>query len=140
MSLVKTAEYVASVWHKGQMYGSVPYVEHLRHVVQYLSAETHNEDILCVGWLHDILEETEMSYDTLKTIFGATIADAVLALTKIGSETYPEYVKRVKSNIIASIVKSADTASNYSASMKDKAISNRRAEFYRQQLAILGAS
>jgi guanosine-3',5'-bis(diphosphate) 3'-pyrophosphohydrolase len=41
-----------------------------------------DEEVLCAGWLHDILEDTDTSFDELFEKFGRRIAVLTLSLTK----------------------------------------------------------
>jgi len=41
-----------------------------------------DEEVLCTGWLHDILEDTDTSFDELFEKFGRRIAVLTLSLTK----------------------------------------------------------
>jgi (p)ppGpp synthase/HD superfamily hydrolase len=45
----------------------------------------HFENALCVASLHDTLEDTKAKFEEIRTLFGDTVAYAVLALTKNGS-------------------------------------------------------
>lgn len=65
-----------------------------------------------VGYLHDILEDTDMTEDKLSELFPDFIADAVKAMTHLDTETYDEYLQRVKTNPIAKAVKIADLSNN----------------------------
>jgi (p)ppGpp synthase/HD superfamily hydrolase len=65
---------------------------------------------LIVGMLHDSVEDSPLSVDTVAALFSKEIADAVDAITrrKNESEIYDDYIDRAKRNPIARIVKLAD--------------------------------
>lgn len=60
-----------------------PYFDHLKQVVKRLKKlGINNEDILCAGWLHDTIEDTNTDYDDISKKFGRKVADIVSSLTK----------------------------------------------------------
>jgi len=85
MSLLKNAELFAKSKHSGKLKKSgVTYSKHLEDVVSRLkSLGISDEEVLCAGWLHDILEHTDTSFDELFEKFGRKIAVLTLSLTKI---------------------------------------------------------
>ena len=85
MELVKSAELFAKKKHSGMMRkdGTTPYSKHLEDVVNRLkSLGVVNEALLCAGWLHDTIEDTETSFDDLHDQFGSEIAVLVSSLSK----------------------------------------------------------
>lgn len=76
--------------HRGQtMPGTeLPYVMHLSFVsteiIAALSAEKGYDEnfALQCALLHDVIEDTKVTYDQVKEEFGEAVADAVLALSK----------------------------------------------------------
>ena len=97
-----------------------PYIIHLTTVAN--NARTYmayghslsDEDIECVGLLHDLLEDCpDWTEGALRTLFNDKIVDAVVALTKKPqSESYEEYILGVAANPLARIVKLADLKHN----------------------------
>lgn len=87
-----------------------PYVNHLAFVVGLLANE--NDDVIATAWLHDSVEDTEVSLNDISELFGSVIADSVNAITKRQGESYQDYLSRVKSNDIARKVKIADLTHN----------------------------
>ena len=75
------------------------------------------------AWLHDVLEDTSETPITL-TAYGVPkiVVDAVVALTKVEGEAYPNYLSRVAGNPIARRVKIADMLSNLADSPTDHQI------------------
>ena len=65
---------------------------------------------LIVAMLHDSVEDSPLSVDTVETLFSKEIAEAVDAISrrKKEDEIYDEYIDRAKRNPIARIVKLAD--------------------------------
>ena len=72
--------------HRGQTRadGATPYFSHVARVSIILSHVfgVTDHDTLTAAFLHDALEDTSTDYDELEEIFGKTIADYVVALTK----------------------------------------------------------
>jgi len=80
--------------HKGQKYGGPEpgeYVEYMNHIGSVtfeifgaiVKGELeHPELALCCAVLHDTIEDTSGTYETISDIFGRKVANGVLALTK----------------------------------------------------------
>lgn len=69
----------------------------------------------CVAMLHDVIENTGITaQDLLDEGVPQVIVDAVVTLTKKPSDSYVDYLIRVKENDIARRVKLADIATNLS--------------------------
>jgi (p)ppGpp synthase/HD superfamily hydrolase len=105
--------------HKGQLYGEVPYWHHLCDVAKYSWVD--NIIIWRVAFLHDTLEDTDVTYDQLKDNFGLFIADTVQLLTKDPQLTYFENIQAIidSGSWVAIHVKTADNIANYKHSGKD---------------------
>ena len=84
MTLLENAELFAKLKHAGKLKKSgTTYSIHLENVVNRLkSLGVIEEEILCTGWLQDILEETDTDFDELFEKFGRRIAVLTLSLTK----------------------------------------------------------
>ena len=84
MTLLENAELFAKSKHAGKLKKSgMTYSNHLENVVSRLkSLGIIDEEVLCAGWLHDILEDTDTSFDELFEKFGRRIAVLTLSLTK----------------------------------------------------------
>lgn len=113
----QSAENWATIMHSGQMYNDQPYVEHPRRVVQKLrQIGITDEDFFIVGWLHDIVEDTDATLEEVKERYGDRVAAAVDAITrrKKGDWKEPEheYLERVMYNPMAVEVKYMDMTDN----------------------------
>jgi len=85
---------------------NLPYVVHLSNVAMEIlitSQKTENFDsefAVQVALLHDILEDTQTTYEEIASEFGKNIAQAVLALTKDNAipkeERMNDSLKRIK--------------------------------------------
>lgn len=80
------AEKLATYEHRNQFRdGGALYITHPRRVVQLLKIYGFCTDpeVLAVGWLHDVLEDTMVSPSTIKELFGRNVAFGVTLLTKV---------------------------------------------------------
>jgi len=84
MTILENAELFAKSKHAGKLKKSgITYSNHLENVVSRLkSLGVIDEEVLCAGWLQDILEDTDTSFDELFEKFGRRIAVLTLSLTK----------------------------------------------------------
>ncbi|MCM1142741.1 MAG: hypothetical protein NC453_29565 [Muribaculum sp.] len=100
--------------HKGQIdKGGTPYYNHPDRVAK--RCETEDEKI--VAYLHDTIEDTEVTPELLKEKgFSQRIIDAVLSVTKIEGESYEDFVARAKQNPIGRMVKIHDLEDNMDVS------------------------
>ena len=83
--LIKRAQKFAKDAHKHQTRddGKTPYWKHLQKVVKKLEKlGISDESIICAGWLHDTIEDTDTDYDDICELFGKKIADIVATVTK----------------------------------------------------------
>jgi (p)ppGpp synthase/HD superfamily hydrolase len=107
---------LARIAHKGQtrMDGVEPYINHPYRVVRRLRKNPNAlyEDLV-VGWLHDVVEDTEVTFDDLRAFwFDENVIAAVYALTRQQGEVYADYIERVALNQTAVRVKIADLEDN----------------------------
>lgn len=90
------AEVLARRAHTGQYekyFTDRPYVHHLERVVALLKGEP--PDVIAVGWLHDIVEDTKLGQNAIDDLFPVEIADAVATLTRIPGQSYDAYITRI---------------------------------------------
>ncbi len=110
--LLNVALSTAIKWHSGQKdMGGYDYLFHLMEVAN--SCETDQQR--AVAFLHDILEDTELKEEELRTIVPDVIADAVVAMTRRDGEDYlTQYIPRLAQNPLARYVKIRDLKHNTS--------------------------
>jgi len=110
----KALEY-ASEQHKGQLddQGRPYFFAHIVQVHSILKDVTDDEETLCAGILHDVIEDTDASYDDLIREFNKSIADLVRELTHKGNRGTGYYFPHLKTRK-AIMVKFADRLSNLS--------------------------
>lgn len=107
--LEAAAEVYATRMHQEQAdKAGQPYIEHLRRVADRMPTP----ELRIVAWLHDIVEDTYTSLAQVKDAFGPEIGAAVDAITRLPSEQYSDYIRRVGENPMARAVKIADLIDN----------------------------
>ncbi len=96
----------ASRVHNGQLVPGtdIPYINHIGNVaMETMAAIAYNEDIkntdllVQCALLHDVIEDTNNSYDVIAIEFGVKVADGVLALSKDAS--LPTKVEQMRNSI-----------------------------------------
>lgn len=116
----EAAYYIAFEAHKGQEYGDEPYCSgHIFKVVNLAKKrmglyfyESQWETIVCCAYLHDVIEDTDITYDDLLRVFSRQVVDIVVLLTKAWGESYQEYLMHIGANPIAAFVKWCDACVN----------------------------
>jgi (p)ppGpp synthase/HD superfamily hydrolase len=124
MNDVRVAEDLARKAHAGQFRkdGVTPYISHPAAVAK----SCVSKELECIAWLHDVLEDTNVTVERLRELFDEEIVEAVICLTKKKDEAYLFYLLRVKENPSAKIVKMKDIQHNLSTlpeknkTMRDK--------------------
>ena len=89
--VLKAFEY-ANEKHYGQKrLTGEDYINHPLEVAIILSTIKADYETICAGLLHDVLEDTETSYEDLEKTFGKVIANLVSGVTKINSISFNGY-------------------------------------------------
>ena len=104
--------------HRDQVDKSgLPYVFHPFH----LAEQMEDEDTTIVALLHDVVEDTEVTFADLAQMgFSQPVIGAIQAMTHAKGVPYLEYVARMKDNPIARRVKLADLRHNSDLSRLDQ--------------------
>ena len=109
MNALSAARLISRLAHKGQTdKAGQPYFSHPDTVARLVSSEEEK----IVAYLHDTIEDTDVSLDELREIFGDRVADALALLTHDPDVPYFDYVRRLKDNPLARAVKLADLTHN----------------------------
>lgn len=110
---------LAKQYHEGQVdKGGQPYYRHVVDVawsVEEKFNSLHDEEldvVICVAYLHDILEDTDCPDELILEQFGQRVLDGVKAMTKIKGESYDDYLNRLCENQDAIKVKYCDLIHN----------------------------
>ena len=134
-----TQKALAICWnaHRNQQdKGGLPYFIHPLH----LAEQMETEEEVCAALLHDVLEDSAYTLDSLRQAgFPPAVLEAVGLLTRDIRMRYLDYVARLRRNPIARRVKLADLRHNSDPNRLETVTeqSRRRLLRYRMALAIL---
>jgi (p)ppGpp synthase/HD superfamily hydrolase len=95
MTLVEKAENFARDAHKNQLrkYNGEPYIVHPERVATRTAKYTDDEKVIAAAWLHDVVEDCQVSLKEIEEEFGFKVATVVGWLTN-PSHDFP-HLKRV---------------------------------------------
>lgn len=132
----KKAINIAYNAHMGQIdkFG-IPYIFHPMHLAEQM--DTEEECIVAI--LHDVVEDTKITFNQLEEDFSGTVIEALKLLTHDKSVPYDDYIKNLKDNPIAKKVKLADLKHNSDSSRLEHITTKdiNRLEKYKNALNIL---
>ena len=111
--------------HGDQKYGTHPYVHHLDAVVALL--QPYGEKAQVIGYLHDVVEDTDATVSDVQTRFGDLVARCVSLLTDAPganrkerkAKTYAALALVTGDEELALVVKAADRLANVRACVAD---------------------
>ncbi len=84
LDTIRSAFDYANEKHKGQLRKSgEPYIVHPKDVAVTLADYRVDPNTIIAGLLHDIIEDTDTTYQEVKELFGEEVADIVEGLTKL---------------------------------------------------------
>ena len=108
-NLTARAMRIAYDAHHGQTdHGGVPYIFHPIHIAEQMDDEIS----VCVALLHDVVEDTNVTFRDLEREFPPEITEVVRLLTHDESIDYFDYIRNLKKHPIARRIKLADLAHN----------------------------
>ena len=123
------AKEIAFVAHNGQFRRDkeTPYITHPASVARRVKNTQPSRDPFteAVAWLHDSIEDSDGRIHAgwlLHQGVDTEIVESVVAITKVDGEDYNDYLKRVKLNRHARIVKVQDMLDNLASNPTDKQI------------------
>lgn len=100
---------IAQKAHAGQVdKAGKDYILHPMTVASYMDTDIEKT----IAYLHDVLEDTDVTVDALRKIFPNEIVDTLIILTHRKDESYFEYIQRVSTSKLAKKVKVADLLHN----------------------------
>lgn len=96
--------------HAGQTdKAGLPYVTHPLHLAESMT----DEDSTCAALLHDLVEDTDTTFEELEELgFNRRVIEALRYLTHDESVDYYDYVRHIAENPLAVQVKLADLRHN----------------------------
>jgi (p)ppGpp synthase/HD superfamily hydrolase len=144
--LLRQAREVSIAAHGEQRYGTQPYETHLAAVVEILQrfgAKLEDEataPLLIAGWLHDVLEDTPLMREDLKTQFGPQVAELVWLVTDepgaSREDRKPATYRKTRENELAIVLKLADRIANVEEGIAAR--SNKLGMYRREQAEFAG--
>lgn len=135
--LTKKAMKIAYAAHLSQTDKSgIPYIYHPIHIAEQMQ----DEYTTCVALLHDVVEDSDVTFSQLMAEgFPEEVLAALRLMTHESGVPYMDYVRAIKENPIAAAVKLADLEHNSDLTrldhIDDKA--RQRAEKYKRAIELL---
>lgn len=105
VQIVKKAYYFSEKAHEGQFRRSgEPYISHPLSVAGILADLKLDIDSIITGLLHDTVEDTEVTLDSVRKEFGDAVANLVDGVTKIGQMSFKNSIEKQGENVRKMIV------------------------------------
>lgn len=105
IALIRNAYDLADEAHRGEMrLTGHPFVTHPLSVAYKLAQMKMHQNVVAAGLLHDVVEDTGITVEDLKTEFGADVASLVDAVTKLKQVKYQgvdRYVENMRKMFLA---------------------------------------
>lgn len=105
------AKLVSEKYHQGQV--DKAGVDYFNGHIEYVVLGVYSKKEKTVAYLHDIVEDTEITITDLNELeFPSDIVEAVELLTRIKNIDYQDYLNKIKCNKLAKSVKISDLKHN----------------------------
>lgn len=72
----------SAIGHK-RKYTNEPYINHPEAVAKIVESVSYSEEMIAAAWLHDVVEDTEISIEMIEQEFGRKVAKLVSDLTDV---------------------------------------------------------
>lgn len=129
MNIIEKAKQYATEKHAqtGKLYNEKPYIIHpkLTSLILMLVAP-EDTNLIAAGYLHDVIEDCDVSYEEIRHLFGADIADLVQEVTKDKNKDFPALTTER-----GLMLKVADRLANVS-SAKDNTDTKKRKKLFKK--------
>ncbi len=125
--------------------GITPSLRHLKQVVKRLEKMgVKDPDILIAGWLHDVIEDTDVTYDGIKKRFGKKVAEMVVAVSKDNrlprKQRDIQYVNQLRrSSFGAKLIKLGDIVANLADLERSNYSKSKKVDAVKQKIRYLKA-
>ncbi len=94
-------------------------MSHAERVVEYLENNGYGDEVVIVGYLHDILDNGGFCQSDLSMFFPQEVCEAVSHLSHNKTSCREEYLTKIMENKIATIVKIGDLTDNMIITKKE---------------------
>ncbi|MBM7552023.1 HD domain-containing protein [Thalassobacillus pellis] len=90
--MLKKAKLFAEKAHEGQRRKSTgePYITHPIRVADILMEAGFSDEVVCAGYLHDVVEDTNVTLNDIQHAFGNSVANLVAAHTEDKKKSWKE--------------------------------------------------
>ncbi len=112
MEIEEYVEFIRKKHNNQNRIQGTPYYLHPVEVSKILKQKGFSKDYQIAGLFHDLLEDTDTTYEEILKISNLEIAEAVRLVTKEKGYIMAEYIERIMKNDMARMVKLADRIHN----------------------------
>lgn len=90
--MIRKAAEFADRAHKGVLRkgSEIPYISHPMEVAMIVALMTDDQDLIAAAYLHDVIEDAGVTYETLKQEFGTHVAELVRMESEDKSKSWQE--------------------------------------------------
>ncbi len=96
--LEKAINFIISKHANQKRQSGEPYIVHPIEVATILAGVLKDKETIIAGILHDVLEDTNTTYEEIKDLFGKNVADIVEGVTKIGKFQFKDIQEQKAEN------------------------------------------
>lgn len=118
MNLEKAIEFMKQKHGKQKRKQGTPYYTHPLAVSKMLKEKGFSEEYQIAGLFHDLIEDTDATYEEIIELSNENVAEAVKLVSKTEGYIMEEYIRNIRNNDMARMVKIADRIHNLSESPK----------------------
>ena len=116
MDLEKAIEFMKQKHGNQKRKQGTPYYTHPLAVAKLLKEKGFPEEYQLAGLFHDLIEDTDATYEEIIAFSSEEVAEAVRLVSKTDGYVMAEYIGNIKQNEMARMVKLADRIHNLSES------------------------
>lgn len=124
--MIREAADFATKAHEGMVRkgGNIPYIYHPMETAFLVSQMTDDEEVIAAAYLHDVLEDTQVTAEEIEKQFGSRVLELVQAETEDKSRTWQERKEHTVEHLPSAprevkILTLADKLSNMRATARD---------------------
>jgi GTP pyrophosphokinase len=137
-SLICRAFQFAHSLHEGQFRKSgEPYIAHPVAVAELLRDLGGDSEMIAAGFLHDVVEDTDITPDEIEALFGANVRQLVEAVTKLSKFNFSSKTERQAENFRRMFVAMAQDIRVIVVKLADRLHNMRTLEFLSPEKQIL---